>query len=85
MARRQFRLVLRARSLLERGVPRPELARELKVPPFVARKLEEQARALGEEDLERALALTLRLESGLKGRSSLPEGLQVELAVLELL
>lgn len=85
MARRQFRLVLRARALLGRGMQRAELARELGVPPFVARKLEEQARALGEEDLERALALMLSLESGLKGRSSLSEGLQVELAVLGLL
>ncbi|QYJ14753.1 putative protein YqeN [Rubrobacter xylanophilus DSM 9941] len=84
MARRQFRLVLRTRSLLGRGVPRSELTRELGVPPFVARKLEGQARAFEERDLERALALMLRLESGLKGRSSLPEGLQVELAVLDL-
>ncbi|BBL78976.1 DNA polymerase III subunit delta [Rubrobacter xylanophilus] len=85
MARRQFRLVSRTRALLARGVSRPELARELGVPPFVARKLEEQARVLEERNLERALALMLHLESGLKGRSSLPEGLQVELAVLGLL
>jgi DNA polymerase-3 subunit delta len=84
MVRRQFRLVARARALFERGEPQPEVARELKVPPFVARKLSEQSRKLDERDLERALATVLALESGLKGGSDLRDGLQVELAVLEL-
>ncbi len=84
MIRRQFRLLARARALLEEGTPRPEIASTLKVPPFVARKLEEQARKMGEEDLERALALILDLERGLKGGSELGDELQVELAVLNL-
>jgi DNA polymerase-3 subunit delta len=85
MVRRQFRLVAQARALFERGASREEVARELRVPPFVARKLEEQARVLlGEADLERALALVLDLERGLKGGSDLGDGLQVELAVLKL-
>ncbi|HVF01159.1 MAG TPA: DNA polymerase III subunit delta [Rubrobacteraceae bacterium] len=84
MIRRQFRLLARARSLLEAGAPRPEVASKLKVPPFVARKLEEQARGMGEEDLENALALVLDLERGLKGGSDLSEALQVELTVLDL-
>ena len=84
MVRRQFRLVARARALFERGVPQPEVARDLKVPPFVARKLSEQSRKLDERDLERALATVLELESGLKGGSNLGDGLQVELAVLKL-
>lgn len=84
MIRRQFRLLARARSLLEAGAPRPEVASTLKVPPFVARKLEEQARGMEEEDLENALALVLDLERGLKGGSDLSEELQVELTVLDL-
>lgn len=84
MIRRQFRLLARARSLLEAGAPRPEVASKLKVPPFVARKLEEQARGMVEEDLENALALVLDLERGLKGGSDLSEELQVELTVLNL-
>jgi len=84
MIRRQFRLLARARSLFEEGTTRPEIASTLKVPPFVARKLEEQARKMGEEDLERALALILDLERGLKGGSELGDELQVELAVLNL-
>src|ERR671916_788533 len=84
MVRRQFRLVARARALSERGASRREVASELRVPPFVARKLEEQARGLGEEELERALALILDLERGLKGGSDLGDELQVELAVLKL-
>lgn len=84
MVRRQFRLVARARALFERGVPQPEVARDLKVPPFVARKLSEQARNLDERDLERALATVLELEGGLKGGSNLGDGLQIELAVVKL-
>jgi DNA polymerase III subunit delta len=84
MVRRQFKLVARARALFERGASQREVAGELKVPPFVARKLEEQARRLDEEDLERALALVLDLERGLKGGSDLGDELQVELAVLRL-
>ena len=84
MIRRQFQLVARARALLEAGTPRKEIAVILKVPPFVARKLEEQGRKLDEEDLERALALIQDLESGLKGGSNLSENLQVEMTVLKL-
>jgi len=84
MVRRQFRLLARARSLFEEGTPRPEVASVLKVPPFVAKKLEEQVRRMDEGDLERALALTLDLEAGLKGGSDLADELQVELAVLKL-
>ncbi|MGH3148044.1 MAG: DNA polymerase III subunit delta [Rubrobacter sp.] len=84
MIRRQFQLVARARALLEGGASQGDVARELKVPPFVARKLEEQGRNLDDRDLERALALVLDLESGLKGGRNLADGLQVELAVLKL-
>ena len=84
MVRRQFRLVAQARTLFERGASLGEVAKELKVPPFVARKLEEQASGLGAEDLELALELVLDLERGLKGGSDLGDELQVELAVLKL-
>jgi DNA polymerase III subunit delta len=84
MIRRQFQLVARARALIERGTPRKELASRLKVPPFVARKLEEQGRKLDEEDLERALAQIQHLEGGLKGGSVLSDELQVEMTVLGL-
>lgn len=84
MIRRQFRLLARAKALLEDGTPRPEIASALKVPPFVARKLEEQAGKMREEDLERALAMISDLERGLKGGSELSDNLQVELAVMGL-
>src|SRR5215216_2382619 len=84
MVRRQFQLVARARALLDRGTPQKELSSRLKVPPFVARKLEEQGRKLDEEDLERALALIQDLEGGLKGGSYLSDELQVEMTVLGL-
>lgn len=84
MARRQFLLIARSQALFDRGVPQAEIAKDLKVPPFVVRKLEEQARKLGKEGAERALESVLRLESGLKGSSELGDGLQVELATLKL-
>jgi DNA polymerase III subunit delta len=84
MIRRQFQLVARARALLDRGTPQKELSSRLKVPPFVARKLEEQGRELDEEDLERALAQIQDLEGGLKGGSDLSDELQVEMTVLGL-
>ncbi len=84
MVRRQFRLVAQARTLFDHGASLGEVAKELKVPPFVTRKLEEQAHGLGEEELERALALVLDLERGLKGGSELGDELQVELAILKL-
>jgi DNA polymerase III subunit delta len=84
MIRRQFQLVARARALAGRGVPQKEIASALKVPPFVARKLEEQGRKLDEDDLERSLTLIQDLESGLKGGSDLSDELQVEMTVLGL-
>lgn len=84
MIRRQFRLVARARALFARGVSRNEVAGELKVPPFVARKLEEQARSLSAGEVELALERVLELERGLKGGRELDDELQVELAVLGL-
>ncbi len=84
MIRRQFQLVARARALIERGATQKEIASQLKVPPFVARKLEEQGRELDEKDLERALALIQDLEGGLKGGSNLSDELQVEMTALAL-
>lgn len=84
MIRRQFRLISRASALFERGVPRSEVAKDLKVAPFVARKLEEQSKKLSGRDLEDSLALILDLERGLKGGSDLSDLLQVEIAVVEL-
>jgi len=84
MIRRQFNLVARTRALLDRGTPPKEIAAELKVPPFVARKLEVQGRTLSHEDLEKTLESVLELERGLKGGKDLGDELQVELTVLRL-
>jgi DNA polymerase-3 subunit delta len=84
MIRRQFNLVARARAHSFKGTPQREVASLLKVPPFVARKLEEQAHVMDDAALERALETVLDLEKGLKGGKELDDGLQVELAVLRL-
>lgn len=84
MIRRQYNLLARAKSLIQRGTSSSELAKELKVPPFVLRKLEDQGRRMRNSDIESALETILNLESGLKGGQSLSDELQVELAVLKL-
>jgi DNA polymerase-3 subunit delta len=84
MIRRQFRLLARAKALVDEGVPRPEMASQLKVPPFVVRKLEDAVSNTSGEDLERALARVFELERGLKGGSDLADELQIELAVMGL-
>lgn len=84
MIRRQLRLIARAKSHISRGTPRPEISKELKVAPFVAKKLDDQSRRFSDDDIERALAIVLDLERGLKGGSELPEAMQVELATLRL-
>lgn len=84
MVRRQFDLLARAKALYARGTPRQEVAQRLGVPPFVARKLEEQSQKIGEEKLEESLTVVLELERGLKGASALRPELQVELAVMKL-
>lgn len=84
MIRRQFQLLSRARALLKRGVSQVEAAKDLKVPPFVVRKLDEQSRKLNEKDLDRALSIVLDLERGLKGGLDIKDELQLELAVLRL-
>lgn len=84
MVRRQFLLIGRSQALLDRGASQGDVARDLKVPPFVVRKLEEQGRKIGKDGAEHALELVLSLEGGLKGASNLDDGLQVELATLKL-
>lgn len=84
MIRRQFQLLTRARALYDRNAPQREVASALKVPPFVARKLDEQSRKLSGDDLEEALDVILDLERGLKGGLNLGDELQLELAVMKL-
>jgi DNA polymerase III subunit delta len=43
MLARHYRLLLQARCLLDEGLPPGQFASTLEVPPFVARKLQDQA------------------------------------------
>ncbi len=84
MIRRQFHHLARARAMFEDGAPQKQVASELKIPPFVARKLDELGRRVSEQDAELALESILNLESGLKGGSDLGDELQMELSVMKL-
>ncbi len=68
MVVRQFRLMLEARSFLEGGGSAGELPHVLKVPPFVARKINAQSRNFSLEQLEmiyrRLLELDVEIKTG---------------------
>lgn len=66
MVVRQFRLLLMARAVLEEGGGEAEIARLVKVHPFVARKLNEQARRFTTPDLEMLYHRLLEIDRGVK-------------------
>ena len=52
MIARHYRLLLQTRCLLDEGLPPGQFASTLEVPPFVARKLQDQARVYSKTALE---------------------------------
>ncbi len=66
---RQYRLLLSAREAVGRGATAGELAGSLKVPPFVATKLLEQARRLDAGRIARSLSAIQTTDTALKGGS----------------
>jgi len=63
---RQFRLLLLAREALDQGVPPGEMARELKVHPFVAEKTAGQARQFSLSVLESVYRRLLDVDTAMK-------------------
>jgi DNA polymerase-3 subunit delta len=65
---RRLRELIQVLDLLNAGTPAAALVRELKLHPFVAGKLAEQARTWTMPELEAALTDLLELDAALKGR-----------------
>jgi DNA polymerase-3 subunit delta len=70
---RQFRLLLQARQVLDRGGQRGDLLRALGVAPFVVDKLIGQARHFSLPDLEAIYHRLLNLDVTIKTSQSPPE------------
>jgi len=69
---RQFRLLLRTKALLKRSVRGAEMAKTLRVLPFVASKMEDQGRRFTEEEIVRIYELLLEADVSLKTSSRQP-------------
>ncbi len=67
---RQYRLLLLAREVLDKGGNDQDIIRELKVAPFVAGKLSGQARRFRIETLERIYRRLLELDIAMKSGSN---------------
>ena len=81
MIARQFRLLIQAKSCLEEGIPRREIASSLKVPPFVVNKLMAQADNFSPSELAQALVLSHETDIKIKtGRLDPYEAMDLLLA-----
>ena len=70
--------------LLDEGVRPPEIAKRLKVHPFVAEKSAKQAGNFSADELARATVRLAELDAGAKGGSRLPPELQLERTLVEI-
>jgi len=81
MIARHFRLLLQYRSLLEEGFPPARAASELKLAPFIARKIHSQALAFDREVLEEILIRLQEIDEKIKtGRLDQQLALELVLA-----
>ena len=78
------RRVRRALLLLERGANQAEVAKQLGMKPFPAKKLCEQARRFSDAELADAVVRLARLDEAVKGGSRLDPRLELELALAEI-
>lgn len=69
MLNRQIRLIIQTKSITENGGRSQDVTRHLRVPPFLANKLLQQARHWRVDDLEHALYLLYQADGHLKSGS----------------
>ncbi|MBW1779602.1 MAG: DNA polymerase III subunit delta [Deltaproteobacteria bacterium] len=69
MLNRQIRLIIQAKSIVDKGGRSQDVTRQLRVAPFLAKKLVQQARHWRGGDLEHALYLLYRADRHLKSGS----------------
>ncbi len=80
---RQFRLIILAREVLDRGGRKQQIATALKVPSFVAEKIEKQASLFNMEQLKEIYRRLLNTDEAMK-TSQIDPKLAIELFVSEM-
>lgn len=83
MLARQFRLILQAKVLLEKGIPPTELAQKMRIHPFVARNLLRQTPKFELKEIDSVLTHLHKLDEKLKSSKGEPR-LLLELAIIKL-
>jgi DNA polymerase-3 subunit delta len=83
MVVRQFRLLIQTREVLDKGAREQDIARELKISPFVARKLAPQAQHFTQTKLEAIFRHLLELDEAAKTSQIEPE-LALDMLVVSL-
>lgn len=63
---RQFRILISLQDLAKRNLPQSEIAKQLKLHPFVVQNSIPQARNFSAEELKRAYAQLLEIDTGVK-------------------
>ncbi|MEW6189353.1 MAG: DNA polymerase III subunit delta [Actinomycetota bacterium] len=81
---RQFRLLLKAKVLLERGANERQLMRELELPSFAVERLKQQCRNFSFKQLKRAYELLLKADLDMKSSDKNPR-LILETLVVKIL
>jgi DNA polymerase-3 subunit delta len=76
--------VRKASRLADEGVSSSEIARQLKIHPFVAEKATKHAANFSRDELAQATVRLAELDAGAKGGSRLPPELQLERTLVEI-
>jgi len=63
---RQFRILISLQDLAKRNLPQSEIAKQLKLHPFVVQNSIPQARNFSADELKRAYAQLLEIDTGVK-------------------
>lgn len=81
---RQFRLLLQTRELIDLGYPKEKISTELRLHPFVAEKLEKQARRFSLSQLEKLYPQLLEMDESSKSSRHMDLPLAMDLLLSEL-
>ncbi len=82
---RHFQSLSRVAALREQGLSREAVQAELKLKPYPARKLVEQAGLLGADGIARRLAILAETDARMKGMGPLPAEMELQLCLGRLL
>lgn len=82
---RHFQSLSRVVALRDQGMSREAIQAELRLKPYPARKLVEQAAVLGADGISRRLAVLAETDARMKGMGTLPSEMELQLCLGRLL